>query len=137
MAPHISQNMRERMVVWSEEGRSPEEIAHLAGCSRCSVFRILAYHREYGTIQNPFAKHTHGRIRELDMGDINYITSLIQARPKIFLDEIQENLSHHRGREVSISTLSCTLHQIEITHKKLQVRHLRGMSCYGLLGRQR
>jgi len=30
MAPHISQDMRERMVVWSEEGQSPQEIANLA-----------------------------------------------------------------------------------------------------------
>ncbi len=106
-------------MVWSEEGRSPEEIADLAGCSRRSVFRILAYHGKYGTIQNPFTEHTHGRFHELDMGDINYITSLIAARPKIFLDEIQDNLSLHRGRDVSISTLSRTLHQIQITHKKV------------------
>jgi hypothetical protein len=53
------------------------------------------------------------------MGDINYITSLIEARPKIFLDEVQEKLSHHCGQEVSISTLSRTLHRIQITHKKV------------------
>jgi transposase len=102
MAPRISQEMRERMVVWSEEGRPCGEIANLTGCSLRSVYKILEYHREYGTTQNPFAESIHGRCRHLDMGDINYITSLIEARPKIFLDELNRN----RGRDVSISSAS-------------------------------
>ena len=73
MAPHISQVIRERMVVWSEEGIPCGEIANLAGCSLRSVYKILGYHRDYGTTQNPFAESTHGRYRDLDMGDINYI----------------------------------------------------------------
>jgi len=124
MGPHISQDMRERMVVWSEEGRSSEEIANLAGCCPRSVYKILAYHREYGTTQNPFAEHTHGCPRELDMGDINYIISLIEARPKTFLDDVQENLRHHHSQEVSLSTLSRTLHRIQITHKKVTTEAL-------------
>ena len=56
--------------------------------------------------------------------NINYIISLIEARPKIFLDEVQENLRHHCSREVSLSTLSHTLHRIQITHKKVTTEAL-------------
>jgi hypothetical protein len=42
-------DMRERMVVWSEEGRPCGEIANLAGCSLRSVYKILEYDCEYGT----------------------------------------------------------------------------------------
>jgi len=119
MAPHISQQIRDRIVAWHEEGILPEEIAHLAGCSIRSVFYILAYHRDFATTCNPFVYGTHGRIRSLDIGDINYISSLLNANPKLFLDEIQESLMQYRQREASISTLSRALRHIQITHKKV------------------
>jgi hypothetical protein len=34
----------------------------------------------------------HGQSRKLDTGDMNYIAALIDARPKIYLDEVQEQL---------------------------------------------
>ena len=78
MAPRISEDMRKRLVVWSGEGRSSEEIADLAGCSVRSVFKILAYHHEYGITQNPFIESTHGRSRELDQ--LYYVTYRGQAK---------------------------------------------------------
>ncbi|KAF9045624.1 hypothetical protein BJ165DRAFT_1317214, partial [Panaeolus papilionaceus] len=49
--------------------------------------------------------------------DINFLNSLIEARPKIFLDELQEALYDVRGVEVSISTISQTLQRWAVTNK--------------------
>jgi hypothetical protein len=80
---------------------------------------ILAYFRDYRTVRNPYKRRQLGRKRALNAGDTNYISSLIQARPKIFLDEIQEELSRFRGVDVSLATLSHTLHRIAISQKKV------------------
>ena len=119
MAPSILQVICERIVTWHAEGMSASNIAYLADCSIQTVYYILAYHHDYATTRNPFIHDNHGRSQSLDMGDINYITSLVDAQPNISLDEIQENLIWYRGCNVSISTLSHTLRHIQITHKKI------------------
>ncbi|KAH6893710.1 hypothetical protein BKA70DRAFT_1067409, partial [Coprinopsis sp. MPI-PUGE-AT-0042] len=53
----------------------------------------------------------------LSMGDISYIKGLIDLRPKIFLDEMQDYLYRYRHVEVSVPTLSRTLSRMAFTHK--------------------
>ena len=80
-------------------------MADLASCSLCTVYYLLSYDQDYGTTTNPFAR-TSGHPRSLNIGDINYLTSLIAARPKIYLDELQEDLLSMRGIDVSVATIS-------------------------------
>ncbi|KAF5310770.1 hypothetical protein D9619_007648 [Psilocybe cf. subviscida] len=116
MPRHIPENIREQIVRWSEDGKKAPEIAELAGCSVRTVYNILAIHRDYDTVSNPFARQA-GRKRVLDTGDLDYLASLIEAKPKIFLDELQEQLSEVRDIDVSIATISRSLRQWEITNK--------------------
>ncbi|KAF9032738.1 hypothetical protein BJ165DRAFT_1321859, partial [Panaeolus papilionaceus] len=51
--------------------------------------------------------------------DLNFLRSLIDAWPKIYLDELQEELYTSRGIEVSISTISRSLHRWAITNKQV------------------
>lgn len=67
-------------------------------------------------MSNPFARQS-GRRHVLNTGDLNYLASLIEAKPKIFLDELQEQLLEVRNADVSIATISCSLHNWEITNK--------------------
>ena len=53
------------------------------------------------------------------MGDMNYIASLLDARPKISLNEIQEELLNRRDVFVSIPTLSRSLRRMDLMHKKV------------------
>ncbi|KAI9059852.1 hypothetical protein FKP32DRAFT_1527376, partial [Trametes sanguinea] len=41
----------------------------------------------------------------------------LQANPTLYLDELQTQLSEARGVDVSIATISRTLHRIALTHK--------------------
>jgi transposase len=119
MAPHTSDDLRYRIIHWYHEyGLSAVDISTLAGCSVRTVFSVLAYFRDYHNIRNPFA-HRRGRKRILTSTDIDFIASVIDARPKIFLDELQEDLAHYRGIDVSIVTLSRTLRRIAISKKKV------------------
>jgi len=48
MAPHITTEMCEHMVVWrSELGKTDTEIAALSGCSEHAVHEVLQLHHEY------------------------------------------------------------------------------------------
>jgi hypothetical protein len=50
---------------------------------------------------------------------MNYIAALIDARPKIYLDEVQEQLLTARDVLVSIPTLSRSLRHMALTKKKV------------------
>jgi hypothetical protein len=120
MAPQISDEMHARIIVWHHEQHlSPQEIADLAGCCVRTVYNVLSYHRDFGTLRNPSTHGPHGGEHSLSMGDMNYISSLIDAQPKIYLDEIQEELLNRRNVLVSIAPLSCTLHCMAITNKQV------------------
>ncbi|KJA12885.1 hypothetical protein HYPSUDRAFT_115252, partial [Hypholoma sublateritium FD-334 SS-4] len=51
--------------------------------------------------------------------DMNYSLSLTQAKPKIYLDELQEALYENRAVDVSIPTISRALRQWEISNKQV------------------
>ncbi|KIK73506.1 hypothetical protein PAXRUDRAFT_61712, partial [Paxillus rubicundulus Ve08.2h10] len=87
------------VVTWRYEGqKSIAEIAELAGCSECIVFKILRLHRDFGHVNNPFAR-CRGRPRSLDQHDLMYIRSILNTNPSLYLDEIQEQLLTTRGIE--------------------------------------
>jgi len=119
MAPYTTTEMRERMVVWRTElGKSTVEIAELAGCSERTVREVLRLHRETGNVHNTFAQ-SRGGPRSLDQGDMTYISSLLDANPTMYLDELQIKLAETRHVDVSIATLSRALRRLAITHKKV------------------
>ncbi|KAF6752739.1 hypothetical protein DFP72DRAFT_849522 [Ephemerocybe angulata] len=95
-----------------------DDIAILAGCTKRTAFNVLACHREYGQTNNPFARE-RGRRRILNMGDITYLQSLLQADPALYLDELQEKLCEACDVEVSIATIFCTLRTCNLTQKQL------------------
>lgn len=114
----ISPDLHARIVQWSEEGKQANKIAELAACSVRTVYYILSYYRDYQTTTNPFGRPT-GRKRILDMGDINFLVALIEAKPKIFLDELQDQLLTSRDVDVSVATISRSLHRWEIKNKSV------------------
>ena len=110
--------MREHILAWRNEGKHPQEMADLASCSLRTVYYLLSYDQDYGTTTHPCAR-TSGRPRSLNIGDINYLTSLIAARPKIYLDELQEDLLSTRGIDVSVATISRALRRWEMSNKNV------------------
>ena len=104
MAP-VSLELRERIVVWRYElNMSIDNIAQLFGRSKRTVNYVLETYRNYGQLVNPFVQ-------------LNFIDSVLAAEPSLHLDEVQEKFHIFRDIEVSISTISRTLSQMDHTYK--------------------
>ena len=72
------------------------------------VHRVVSLHKHYGQVTDPCAQPQGGH-RILTSEDDNYIRSLIEERPTIYLDEIQEKLVTEHGVNISLATISRTL----------------------------
>jgi len=59
------------------------------------------------SLDNPFA-NSHGCSCTLDKGDMIYLASLLDAQPKVYLDELQSELALHCDVDVSLATISAT-----------------------------
>jgi transposase len=117
MAPQISQQLRERMVVWRyEEHKKASEIALLAGCSESTVYQILCLHHDFGQVNNPYHCQ-QGQPCTLEQGDMHYIHSILEANPTLYADEIQQQLFEVWDVEVSIATIFRALWRLAIAHK--------------------
>src|SRR5258705_9096036 len=105
MAPHLDQQLRERIVSWRFDDEKPaREIAALANCLEATVYNVLRLHRMFGTVTNPY-RQQRSRPRALDQGDMNYIYSILEANPSLYIDEIQQKLFEVRDVDVSIATI--------------------------------
>jgi transposase len=119
MAPQISQQLRERIVIWRyEEHKKASEIALLAGCAESTIYEILRLYRDFGQVNNPYCRQ-RGRPRTLEQGDMHYIHSILEANPTLYVDEIQQQLFEVRDVDVSIATIFRALRRLAITHKHI------------------
>jgi transposase len=117
--PPLSDEARRNIVSWRlVYGLAVEDIATLVGCSVRTVYSVLACWRDWKEVCNPLACK-RGAPRLLDKADLRYIRGAIEARPKIYLDELQEELAYARGVEVSIATLSQTLRRMAYSYKRV------------------
>ena len=48
---------------------------------------------------------------------MTYISSILDANPTLYVDEIQEQLLHARDVEVSIATISHAMRRLAMSHK--------------------
>ncbi|PPQ90786.1 hypothetical protein CVT25_010287 [Psilocybe cyanescens] len=86
MPPHLSQEIRQLMVVWSKDfKKSNKEIAELAGCCERTVQEVLHLERD----------------------------------PVIYLDEVHVRLIQYCNINVSLSTISHTLHKLALSWKQV------------------
>lgn len=121
MAPHLSAEMRNNIVRWSLlHQKSATEIATLAACSSATVYRVLKLFADSGEATNPNIHR--GRRRVLSTEDVNFIESLLSDNPALFLDELALELYTIRDVDVSLATLSRTLHRLGLSHKQIAAR---------------
>jgi len=79
-------------------------------------------------VVNPFAQ-VRGRPHILSNGDLEYMQSILQTNPALYLDELQENFLSVRDVEVSIATISCALQGMTLTHKEQAKKRRKGTRC--------
>ena len=100
-----------------------DQICAVLGVKKSLVYRSLQYFCIYGTAHNPHA-HKTGCNWKLSPLDIKFIAALVDQWHCIYLNEIQQALSKHRGRVVSVATLSRSLHRLGFSKKIISRRAL-------------
>ena len=81
------------------------EVANTFNISLCFVHHVIDLHRKYGQVTDPYIRSQCGH-RILTFADEDYIRTLIERRPSIYLDEIQEKLLAKQEVYVSLATIT-------------------------------
>ena len=82
------------------------------------MYEILRLHRDYGQVSNPFAC-PRARPCILNSEDINYISSILEANPGLYIDEIQQQLLDVRDVEISVWLVSRALRRLALARKRV------------------
>lgn len=108
MAPPLSRELRWLVVYWYNDLRwNADECSRVADRSVSSIYRVIRCFREHGTVDNP--RFASGHPRLLSTEDKNFLISLLQARPSLYLDELQSALLAQREVDASLATISRSL----------------------------
>ena len=120
MAPQITQQLREWIIFWQyEEYKTASEISSLVGCTKKTIFNILHLYWDFRQgVNNPY-KCQCGCPCVVNTGNMNYISSTLEANPTLYIDEIQQRLLKAQDCNVSIATICCTVRRLVLTHKKV------------------
>jgi len=81
-----------------------EEIRDLSRCSIGLVYKVINNYREFGQVVNPFTRRA-GQPPILSNEDIIFLTTILEANPSLYLDELQQKLYDVRGVDASIPTI--------------------------------
>ena len=93
-----------------------KQIAGTLNVSTGLVSKVITIHRTYGTVVDPTKQRT-GRPRHMDDEDCQYLTEILTANPNMYLDEIQQRLCAVLNLDISLATISRTLHRLAFTRK--------------------
>jgi len=70
-----------------EQNKGAAEIAELARCSEWMVYNTLQLHHEFGQVTHPYSC-AQCHLHVLDMQAMNFISSILDAQPVLYLDKI-------------------------------------------------
>jgi transposase len=82
-------------------------------------YRILQLYRETGDVINP-KPSLCGRIRLLDVDDLQYLLRLVRQNPDYFLDELLHLLKTNRFISVHYTTIHRELVRASVSYKRLK-----------------
>lgn len=119
MPPYtVSVDLKARIPILHARGLGVQKICRLLGIKKTLVYKTLNFYRSFGTIENP-SRHTRARNRALSPANIEFLIDLLQSKPTIYLDEIQDELLRHQGCCISIPTLFRTLQRLNFSRKRV------------------
>jgi len=119
MPPYtVSADLKAQIPVLHARGYGIQKICHTLGIKKTLVYKTLSLHRSFGTIENPSRRH-RGRNRFLSSADLQFILDLLQSKPTIYLDELQNELLRQLGCQISIPSLFRTLQRLNFSRKRV------------------
>ena len=112
MAAAYSMDLRTRVLMDADAGRSSKELAEQYHVSRAWVDALKQRRRETGAFAP--RQQTKFRGRALAASDLDHLAALVAARPDATLAEIREALRTSAG----VTTIWRALRQLDLTFKK-------------------
>lgn len=110
-----SEDLRKRIIRAVEQGKRPEEVAHIFEVSASSVRRFVRQQREQGHLRSRLPP---GRPRTLSAEHARVLSEQVKAHSKASLEEHAAKLAETTGQQVSSMTVQRTLLRLGITRKK-------------------
>jgi len=96
-----------------------EVVLECCDISECTWYQIQALWRRTGDVINP-KPSLQGRIRTLDVDDVQYLVRLVRQNPDYFLDKLLHLLQTNRSISVHYVTIHQELERAEMSYKKLK-----------------
>ena len=119
MPPYtVSVDLKAWIPILHARGLGVQKICRLLGIKKTLVYKTLDFYRSFGTIENPSC-NTCAHNQALSPANIEFLINLLQPKPTIYLDEIQDELLCHQGCCISIPTLFCTLQRLNFSRKRV------------------
>ncbi len=115
-APHPFE-LRQRVVMAREQGRTVEEVAALFAVGTASVKRWHARWKRSGSLR-PTAVVRAGKRMKLSEEDEDYLEGWVLEDPSRTRDELAALLAKERGVEVSVATIGRALHRLGYSRKR-------------------
>ncbi|EDQ98175.1 uncharacterized protein LACBIDRAFT_336207 [Laccaria bicolor S238N-H82] len=115
---YIPPEQKQLIVTMHIRGTSTTNIEQSTGISTRTIRRILKLWNDTGRVMRQPLEP--GRPRVLNSLEVEYLESLIEQRPDIYVTELQNALFVTYGAEVDASTITQTLYRRGFTRKKVQ-----------------
>ena len=120
----VSVDLNAQIPILHARGLGVQMIYCLLGIKKTLVYKTLNFYCSFGTIENPSC-NTCAHNWALSPANIEFLINLLQPKPTIYLDEIQDKLLHHQGCCISIPTLFCTLQHLNFSRKHVSAPALK------------
>ena len=116
----ISRDVKLAAICLIERDLIPLEVVlECCDISERTWYRVLALWRRTGDVINP-KPSLRGRIRTLDVDDVQYLLRLVRQNPDYFLDELLHLLQTNRFIYVHYVTIHQELERAGMSYKKLK-----------------
>ncbi|KZT40204.1 hypothetical protein SISSUDRAFT_972953, partial [Sistotremastrum suecicum HHB10207 ss-3] len=107
---------QKELIVIMRRTMTVKAIAAATEISERAITRVLKNFRDTGSVTGQRLCPI-GRPRELSSWDVDYLESLIERKPDIFLSELQQSLRNACNVEVSAETIGRSLKRRGLTRK--------------------
>ncbi|KAJ7133260.1 hypothetical protein C8R44DRAFT_611773, partial [Mycena epipterygia] len=115
----ISDDLKERALWLLDGDYLTEDVCHLLGVSRASVYRWRANQENYGTVRPP-PNPLRGRPRILNPDQTHDLLTLLAESPELYLDEIMDWIAVTQDTGLSRTALHTLIHDSGLTYKILR-----------------
>ncbi|KAF9515527.1 hypothetical protein BS47DRAFT_1293697 [Hydnum rufescens UP504] len=118
---HVPDPQKELVLTMLESGMKPSQVRAATQLGLNTIYCLRNNWKLYGRVSRPAL--APGRPRKLNSMELDYLESLIELQPDIYVDEMKDTLRRVLGVFVSGDTIVRALKQWGFTRKRVHIRY--------------